>query len=250
LKRRETGTATPGERPSIFSKEEVEVWRTRVNVAKANEAERKAELDRAALEYENCYIKAPVPGVIERKMVQLGEWLQPGRQIALIVKTDELLLRFFVPEDEAISLKTGMAAHFTVLNASRTYEAKLIHVAAYADQTSRMVEVIAEVSKVEDGNLTPGAFARVTVPFGSNDNAATVNETAIRPSERGFLVFVIGEDNKAHEREIETGLRTADGRIEVTKGLKVGEKVVTAGAEALRDGADVSISSESEGSDK
>jgi multidrug efflux system membrane fusion protein len=56
-----------------------------------------------------------------------------------------------------------------------------------------------------------------------------------------FLVFVVEDDNKAHKRVIQLGLRTAEGRIEVTDGLKVGEKVVTRGADALRDGVDVSI---------
>ncbi len=246
LKRRESGT--DGERPTgIFSKEEIELWRTRVSVAEANEAERKAELDQAELDYKHAFVKPPVAGVIEEKSVMLGQWVQPGTRFARIVKTDELLLRFAVPEDEAASLKPGLAAQFTVSGSTDPLAATLVHVRAYADRTTRLVEVLAEVDPQHAGRVRPGSFALVSVTVGSNPNAATVPETAIRPSERGFLVYVIGEDNKAIERVIEIGLRTADGRVEVTKGLATGERVVTLGAEALRDGVDVSIATRRQG---
>ncbi len=57
----------------------------------------------------------------------------------------------------------------------------------------------------------------------------------MRPSERGFLAYVV-EDDKAHERVLELGLRTADGMVEVREGLKPGERLVVRGAEALKDG--------------
>jgi multidrug efflux system membrane fusion protein len=62
----------------------------------------------------------------------------------------------------------------------------------------------------------------------------------VRPSERGFLVYVV-EGKQAVERVIEIGLRTPDGRIEVRSGLKPGEKVVIRGADALRNGVEVNV---------
>jgi multidrug efflux pump subunit AcrA (membrane-fusion protein) len=67
-----------------------------------------------------------------------------------------------------------------------------------------------------------------------------IPQTAIRPTDRGFLAFVV-EDEVARERVLELGLRTADGRVEVRSGLAAGESLVVRGAEALRDGAKVAI---------
>jgi membrane fusion protein, multidrug efflux system len=70
--------------------------------------------------------------------------------------------------------------------------------------------------------------------------APVIPQTAVRPSERGFLAFVV-EDGKARERVVELGLRTADGLVEVRGGVKPGEQLVVRGGEALKDGAAVRI---------
>jgi membrane fusion protein, multidrug efflux system len=62
--------------------------------------------------------------------------------------------------------------------------------------------------------------------------------TAVRPSERGFLAYVV-DGSVARERVIALGLRTQDGRVEVKSGVSPGEQLVVRGAEALRDGAEV-----------
>jgi multidrug efflux system membrane fusion protein len=103
-----------------------------------------------------------------------------------------------------------------------------------------MVQITAEIDKQDLPHVIPGTFAIVTVPVGSRADAPTVPETAVRPSEQGFLVYVLSEDKgTAHATVIEIGLRTADGRIEVRSGLKPGDEIVVRGAESLRDGVPV-----------
>jgi multidrug efflux system membrane fusion protein len=224
----------------IFSKEEVELWRTKVAVAEANEREKAADLNRADLDLKNARPVPPMEGIVQSRLVQTGEWVTPGTVIARLLRRDPMLLRFAVPEDQAGQLKPGLPATFTVGGEKLEYHATLTHVAASADQTTRMVDVVAEVKSEDAAKLTPGAFIRATVPVGSRENAPTVPETAVRASEQGFLVFVV-EDGKAHQRVIERGLRTADGRIEIKSGLNVDEEIVVRGSEALRDGVDVRI---------
>jgi hypothetical protein len=67
-----------------------------------------------------------------------------------------------------------------------------------------------------------------------------VPQTAIRPSERGFLAFVV-QDSTAHERVLTLGMRSADGLVEVKSGIENGEQIVVRGAEALYEGAAVRI---------
>jgi RND family efflux transporter MFP subunit len=129
---------------------------------------------------------------------------------------------------------------FTVRAGQSTYAATITHVAAAASEGSRMVEVTARVDDPARGELRPGAFAEVQVPVGSASEAPVIPQTAIRPSERGFLAFVVVEE-RAVERVLTLGLRTADGRVEVRAGLEPGERLVVRGAEALRDGALVHI---------
>lgn len=236
LRRREN----PDKKTSIFSKEEVESWRTKVAVATANEREKAADLSQADLDLKNATPMPPMTGIVQARLIQTGEWVQPGTEIARLIRRDPLLLKFTVPNEDALSMKVDMTARFRVGASSTKYTAKITYIGASADPETRMVNVTAEVTSSES-SITPGDFALVEVPVGSNRNAATVPETAVRASEQGMLVYVVN-GGKAEQRVIEIGLRTPDGRIEVRKGLKPGEVVVTRGADALRNGVAVKIS--------
>jgi RND family efflux transporter MFP subunit len=122
----------------------------------------------------------------------------------------------------------------------KLYTARIRLVGAAADSRDRMVAVTAEVDDPARDELRPGTFVQVEVPVGGSTAAAVIPQTAIRPSEHGFLAFVI-EGDVARERVLELGLRTADGEVEVRQGLAAGELLVVRGAEALRDGAKVDL---------
>jgi len=74
----------------------------------------------------------------------------------------------------------------------------------------------------------------------SAGQAPVIPVAAVRPSERGFLAYVV-EGDAAVERILTLGMRSADGRVEVLSGLNGGEKLVVRGAEALSNGALVRI---------
>ena len=122
--------------------------------------------------------------------------------------------------------------------------ARIVAVAGSADAASRMVAVTAEALNPSP-ELRPGAFAEVTIPVGSSATATVAPETAIRPSEKGFLAYVV-RDGVAEERILTLGLRTADGMVEVKSGLAAEDSLVIRGAEALRNGAKVRVVTGSE----
>ncbi|HEY3498501.1 MAG TPA: efflux RND transporter periplasmic adaptor subunit, partial [Polyangiaceae bacterium] len=217
---------------------EVNNWQTKLATAQAQEAEARAALGVASLNLRDARMRAPISGSIQTRSVQTGQYVQPGTVIATLIRRDPLLLRFKVTEAEASRLALGMPVNFKVSGSPQAYAAKTTFIAGAAEAASRMVPVVAEVG--EDPALRPGAFAEVKVPVGANDAALAVPETAIRPSERGFIAFV-AEGAVAHERIVELGLRTPDGLVEVTKGLKAGEQLVVRGGEALKEGAKVKV---------
>jgi multidrug efflux system membrane fusion protein len=226
--------------PGLIPAEEVEAWRPRVRTATADVAEKEAALGRAEMNARDATARAPFAGIIQTRSVQTGQYVQPGALLTTLVRREPLLLRFRVPEQDAARITVGAPARFTVRNIESEFRARITHVAESADDVSRMVAVTAEVDDPRKDVLRPGGFAEVVVPVGAQVDAPVIPQAAVRPSERGFLAYVV-EEGKASERVLALGLRTADGRVEVRSGLAPGESLVVRGAEALRDGAAVRI---------
>lgn len=243
LKRRE---AVINKTPGLIPGEELETWRTRVLLAISDVAQTKAALNQAKLNLHDAYVRAPFSGNIQTRTVQTGQYVETGTILATLVRRDPLLLRFKVPERDAARLKVGIKALFKVRDVNTEFSSKIVHVAESADEGTRMVAVTAEINDANNGALRPGSFAEITVPVSSERTAAVIPQTAIRPSERGFIAFVV-ENETAVERILTLGMRTVDGQVEVLSGLKPGEILVIRGAEALRDGAPVQIGEASTG---
>lgn len=239
LARREAANAKTA---GLIPAEQVQTFRTRVETARSEVAQAVAALNQAELNLRDAYVKAPVSGVIQTRTVQTGQYVPVGSVLATLVRRDPLLLRFTIPEQQARSIRPGLPAKFAVAQATEAYTARISHVAGAANPATRMIELTAQITDPRKESLTPGSFARVSVPIGKPTAAAVVPQTAIRPTERGFVAFVIDGD-VARERIVNLGMRTENGMVEVRSGVTPGEKLVVRGAEALKDGAKVRVSS-------
>ena len=237
LKRRETVIT---QNPGLIPGEELETWRTKVLLAASDVAQSLAALNQAKLNLHDAYVRAPFNGILQTRTVQTGQYVQVGMILATLVRRDPLLLRFSVPERSAAELHPGQTANFKVRDNEKEYASKIVHVAAAADEGTRMVAVTAEIRDTSDMALRPGAFAEITIPVSAPRTAPVIPQTAIRPSERGFIAYIV-VDGLAVERTLSIGMRTADGQAEVLSGLAPGELLVVRGAEALRQDAPVRV---------
>jgi membrane fusion protein (multidrug efflux system) len=100
-----------------------------------------------------------------------------------------------------------------------------------------MVEAVAPNPQ---GLLKPGMFARVHVDIASDVPAVFIPSMAVVSVAGVEKVFVV-VDGKAVERKVRLGKR--DGEfVEITEGLKPGEKVITTALDRLTDGTPVTVS--------
>lgn len=239
ISRREGATEkTPG----LIPGEELETYRTKGLTAKADTAVSKASLRSAQLNLRDSRVRAPMDGIIQTRTIETGQYVQAGYVMATLLRNDPMLLRFSVTPLEAVRIKPDMIAEFKLRETLRTYTAKITLVAGAADEQSHMVAVTAQV--IDDGHkffLRPGSFCDVTLEFEASRKAISIPRAAVRPTDHGFTVYVI-EGDVAHERILQLGMNTRDGRVEVRDGLKDGDRIVIRGAEPLSEGSKVRVS--------
>lgn len=203
----------------------------------AEAAAAKAARDIALQNVRRSDVRPSRAGVINTKAVDTGQFVKEGVILATLVDTSRLRLRFRVSEGESLRAREGQEVSFKVAAiGDREFPAKIYHVGEMADPATRQVEVVGWVRN--PGVLKPGFFAEVTLATESHKGALVVPEGAVQASDRGFVAYVV-EDGKARVRQIQIGLRTGTGVVEIVSGLKAGETVVTEGSDRLADGVSV-----------
>ncbi|MBI2933869.1 MAG: efflux RND transporter periplasmic adaptor subunit [Planctomycetes bacterium] len=226
------------QRKEWLTEEQMATWRADLDKAKAEVARVKADLAIARRDLEHASVRPPIAGVINTKGVAKGEYVKPETVVATILDVNTLHARFTLPELEAARVRPGQEIQFAVRSMpGMWFRAKLFYLSQKADSATRSIECKAEVLDRHE-TLRTGIFASVKIVTG-RAKAVIVPERAILPTERGFVVFVM-EDGKVKRRGVGLGLRTADG-VEVTEGLREGERIVVDGAASLRDGMEVDV---------
>ncbi len=199
----------------------------------------KAALGIARQNLRRAEVRPQVPGIINTRTVDPGQFVRAGTVLATIVDASRLRLRFRVSEGESLRANVGGGVTFRVAPLGpRDFTAQIYHVGKIADATTRQVEVLAWVDSM--GELKPGFFAEVTLAGEERKSALVIPEGAIQASERGFVTYVV-ENGTAKLRPIQQGLRTGAGIVEILSGLKPGETVVTEGSDRLADGIPVEV---------
>ena len=226
--------------PGLIPGEEIETYRTKSLTAKADSRVAEQALKTAQLNLRDSSVRAPIEGVIQTRTVETGQYVQAGYLMATLLRKDPMLLRFEVEVSDALRIKPGMTASFTLRETPDTFSAKITLVAGAADATSHMVPITAELTDKEHKYwLRPGSFCDVTVELERAQRVApTIPRPAARATDHGYVAYVV-EGDVAKERTLTLGMNTKDGWIEVRSGLKAGDLLVVRGGEALSEGAKV-----------
>ncbi|CUT10755.1 Probable CoZnCd efflux system membrane fusion protein [Bradyrhizobium sp.] len=196
-------------------------------------------------------VRAPFAGDLGVRKVEVGQYLTAGTAIVSLTDLSELWANFTVTEKDSGNLKVGQPVRLKVdAYPGRTFDAKITTIEPQISADTRNIRVQATVSNPEK-ILKPGMFVTTTVVLPDKPAVVTVPETAVDYTLYGDSVFVITEKKEADGKTSLSAVRTfvqtgsrVEGRVEIVKGVKPGDKVVAVGQLKLQSGAAVSISTD------
>ena len=196
-------------------------------------------------------VRAPFSGDLGVRKVEVGQYLTAGTAIVSLTDLSELWANFTVTEKDSGNLKVGQPVRLKVdAYPGRTFDAKITTIEPQISTDTRNIRVQATISNPEK-ILKPGMFVTTTVVLPDKPAVVTVPETAVDYTLYGDSVFVITEKKEADGKTSLSAVRTfvqtgsrVEGRVEIVKGVKPGDKVVAVGQLKLQSGAAVSISTD------
>jgi len=182
-------------------------------------------------------VKAPFAGVVGQRLVSVGDYVQRGTKVASVLRTNPLRVQLTVPEQYSAGVAVGRSVSFEVdASPGQKFTGQVRYVSPALEANSRTLVVEAVVPN-DSGALKPGAFATALIEQANRSPGVLTPAAAVRTVAGTSRVFVVAGD-KAEERIVTIGQPLGD-LVEITSGLKVGEKVATSNVTQLADGVQV-----------
>src|SRR5258705_3946124 len=196
-------------------------------------------------------VRAPFDGELGVRKVEVGQFLTAGTQIVSLTDLSVLYANFTVTEKDSAALKVGHIVRIAVdAYPGRNFEGKITTIEPQIATDTRNIRVQATIDN-PDHILKPGMFTTTTVVLPDKPPVVTVPETAVDYTLYGDSVYVITEKKEDGGKTSLTAVRTfvqtgnrIEGRAEILKGLKPGDRVVSVGQLKLQSGAAVTISAD------
>lgn len=180
-------------------------------------------------------LRAPAAGIVDTVSVTGGALVQSGATVATIARPGDLRARFGADPSVARSLRAGAAIRIEGTAGRPPFAATIDSVAPIIDPQTRLASVFARLPA--DARLGVGEVLTGTASVGGSTGAVTVPYAALLDDGGQPYLFVV-TNGVAHRRDVGVGA-TEGGRVAITKGVRVGERVVTEGGTAVEDGMKV-----------
>ncbi|HZP47557.1 MAG TPA: efflux RND transporter periplasmic adaptor subunit [Vicinamibacterales bacterium] len=188
--------------------------------------------------FNDTTVRAPFAGAVAQRLVSTGDYVTKGMKVAVVVRTNPLRVQLTVPEQFVSAVAAGSTVNFVVdAYPNREFKGTVRYVspALQADQRALTVEALVPNPK---GELKPGFFATAQVEQPTRQPGILVPAAAVQTTSGTSRVYVVAGDH-AEERIVTTG-QTVGDLVEITKGVKAGERIATKNVAQLADGTKVS----------
>lgn len=198
-----------------------------------------ADLITARKALRNTKIKSPISGIVNKRMVEYGQFIAGGMPVCEIVNTSKLKIWIKIPEKDIFKLSKGQPANIKISSIpGKIFTGKINSIGEKADNSMKFDAEVVMDNPEGSQHLKAGLFTEVQIPVEATETII-IEKTALVGSIQNPSVFVV-EGGKAIKREIVIN-ESDDKFVEVVNGLKNDEQVVVSGQLNLQNGGQVKI---------
>ena len=200
-------------------------------------------------------VVAPISGRVGLRSVDVGNVIGPNdaNGIAVITQVSPIDVQFAIPQDRVPEVQEGLrqagAMQVSALDRTRATVLGEGRFRALDNQVDTQTGTVRAKARFDnqDGALFPSQFVNVKMMLRTLSGAIVVPVNALRHSSSGDYVYVLNQKERTvAQRKVQRGQATPE-RVQIVSGLEAGERVITEGADRLKDGDKVSLPGERPG---
>ena len=207
-----------------------------------------AQVDNAKLQLSYTKITAPITGRLGLKLADLGNIVRASDAagIVTITQTQPISVVFAVPEANLAQITRKLKGTDPLTVEAWDREQRNVLATGKVSTTDNAIDAVTGTIKVKaefanaDGTLFPNQFVNIKMQVNTLEDALAVPSTAVQRGAQGTFVYMVKPDSTVAVRRVRIG--TTEGEwVSVQGDLAAGDKVVTDGADRLREGAKVEV---------
>lgn len=168
-------------------------------------------------------LRAPIDGVVTRRLMERGELATPGRGVVEIHDPTALRAVGTIPQFVLSRTEGVQRAAVEVSGVDRRIAAKSVTVLPAADPRLLSTQIRAELPADVPATVVPGLAAKLLVPIGRSRKLVVPAAAVFHRSELTAVYVLV--DGERHLRQVRIGNRVDDDAVEVLAGLAAGERV-------------------------
>lgn len=232
----------------VGSQARLDEYQTRLELARSQLLAAQARLGLARRSIADASVRAPFAGLVARRLVNVGEFVNSGQELFRLVALDPIEVEFFLTEVDSSRVALGQVVEVRVAShPEQVFRGAVSVVAPTIDPGSRTRRAKALIEN-RDGRLLPGTFAQVDLGVAQRNGVVMVPKEALLLRSDGSVLFKLQPAAEHVVRvTVESGVQRGE-LIEIRSGVAEGEWVVVRGQSNLVDGSPVTLRNE-DGSD-
>ncbi|NJO69265.1 MAG: efflux RND transporter periplasmic adaptor subunit, partial [Bacteroidetes bacterium] len=210
--------------------------------AKSQKETLEAQIASTRKQMDMMTIKSPINGTVEDVAVKIGQSAMPQMPAFRVMNFSSLKVKADVAEAYARKINVGDEVIVFFPDLEKEVKAKVSTASRYINPVNRTFLVEVRLNAEKDG-YKANMVAVLKINDYKAENAAVIPVNYIQTDSEGSYVFIAqnnGKTNIAKKVEIEQG-QSYNGMIEITEGLKTGDKIINAGYLDLEDGEEIKI---------
>ena len=193
-------------------------------------------------------VVSPISGRAGLKVVDIGNLVSTSDAggVVVITQLSPIDVQFAIPQDKVQTIQERQAQNVALpalaLDRTRSITLDKGNLTALDNQVDVQTGTVRAKARYANDKMAlfPSQFVNVRLEMGNITGAVLVPVTALRHSNNGDFVYVLKEDKTVTVRIVTRGQATTD-MVEIRAGLEAGEKVITEGADRLKEGAKVTL---------
>lgn len=229
---------------AIISQAAYDTRRNELDAAVAALDSAEAQLRQAVNAVGYARLEADKAGTVTAVTGEPGQVVNAGQAIITLAEAGETEIAVGVPEQDAGRLAIGQRAKIALWAGPRTnIDGRIREIAGQADTASRTYAVRIAVESAPQ-TMRLGMTASVALTIDESTTPMVVPLTALTETDGATVVFVVDAVSKVVRKTVVTVGGVAENGAQIAGGLQVGDMVVTAGVQFLRDGMRIRLPGE------